>query len=740
MSTSADGQLAKAAKNDHKKEKIQTPYQEPTTFRRFVYDLVLWIFTVIFDCFFREIRPRGAFRLPKSGPIIFVAAPHANQFVDPIVLMGQVKNETGRRISFLIAEKSHKRKFIGLISRSQMSIPVRRAQDNLKAAKGSIKLDPTNELRIIGENTQFTKECEVKGLISLPKSLGSCEIGTIVSDTEIKLKKPFRFSSPKTTEEAKKVLVDGTSFKVAPRIDQSEVYSKVFEHLSHGHCLGLFSEGGSHDRPDLLPLKAGVAIMALGAMEANPNCNVKIVPCGMNYFHPHKFRSRAVVEFGKPIEIEKELVTKYSDPNTSKDAIRDLLDTITKGLKSVTVTCPDYESLVCVQVARRLYSNNLSSRLSLSATLEMNRRLIKGYLHFKDEPKFIELKKQILAYNESLKIFKIPDHLVEQNKSERRWKIFIHFVSSLFKLIIIGAFALPGIILFSPVFIASKRISEKKRKEALAGSTVKIQARDVIATWKILVSIGMAPLLYTVYAAIGSWYIRKYWLVSNMSTLRIVVSFYVFSVVITYSALIFGDKGTDSLKSIRPLWLALVNKQGLRELQATRQRLSLEITQLINEYGPELFPDFNLHDYEKKQELRRIRREERKKRHQELEESGLKLLDSEDEYEEQKTQKLRQRQQTEKSPELIEKLLSKKLELTSSVPIISNDGEDVTSSVGLSSSSEFENVSTSESSESDYDGSKSDSNQNEKFAKLGLIRDQIIKENRKRDAEEDNRE
>ena len=40
---------------------------------------------------------------------------------------------------------------------------------------------------------------------------------------------------------------------------------------------------GSHDNPDILPLKAGVCIMALGAM-AKYNCKVKIVTCGLNYY------------------------------------------------------------------------------------------------------------------------------------------------------------------------------------------------------------------------------------------------------------------------------------------------------------------------------------------------------------------------------------------------------------------------------------------------------------------------
>jgi 1-acyl-sn-glycerol-3-phosphate acyltransferase len=45
----------------------------------FVYDIFSWIFNIMLDIFFREIRPRGAHRIPKEGPVIFVAAPHANQ-------------------------------------------------------------------------------------------------------------------------------------------------------------------------------------------------------------------------------------------------------------------------------------------------------------------------------------------------------------------------------------------------------------------------------------------------------------------------------------------------------------------------------------------------------------------------------------------------------------------------------------------------------------------------------------
>ena len=44
-----------------------------------VYDAALVFWRVVTNIFFREIRPRGAFNIPREGPVIFVAAPHNNQ-------------------------------------------------------------------------------------------------------------------------------------------------------------------------------------------------------------------------------------------------------------------------------------------------------------------------------------------------------------------------------------------------------------------------------------------------------------------------------------------------------------------------------------------------------------------------------------------------------------------------------------------------------------------------------------
>jgi glycerol-3-phosphate O-acyltransferase/dihydroxyacetone phosphate acyltransferase len=50
-----------------------------TYMNEFAYDAFLWTFSVLVDLFFREVHPRGSWKIPKKGPVLFVCAPHANQ-------------------------------------------------------------------------------------------------------------------------------------------------------------------------------------------------------------------------------------------------------------------------------------------------------------------------------------------------------------------------------------------------------------------------------------------------------------------------------------------------------------------------------------------------------------------------------------------------------------------------------------------------------------------------------------
>lgn len=55
-----------------------------------LYDLMLWTFSILVDLFFREVHPRGSWKVPRRGPIIFVAAPHANQVSRYVVVLSSM--------------------------------------------------------------------------------------------------------------------------------------------------------------------------------------------------------------------------------------------------------------------------------------------------------------------------------------------------------------------------------------------------------------------------------------------------------------------------------------------------------------------------------------------------------------------------------------------------------------------------------------------------------------------------
>ncbi|KAI9701400.1 MAG: hypothetical protein M1820_006491 [Bogoriella megaspora] len=582
---------------------------------KWTYDALLWIMTVTIDLFFREVHPRSSWKIPKNDPVIFVAAPHANQFVDPLILMRVVRSEAKRRIAFLVAEKSMRRKFIGWAAGLAGAIPVGRAMDMTRPTKGMVYLpDPENDPTLVrGIDTDFEgKGFMLGGLIVLPSvnnEAASAEIIEIRGKEELRVKDPFNGAvakkqltgkgdvnlEPSAAPKEVNGQFQGTSFKVAPKVDQTTVYDSVFAHLKRKGCIGIFPEGGSHDRTELLPLKAGVAIMALGALSEAPDCGVKVVPVGMNYFHAHKFRSRAVVEFGNPVEIPDSLVHmyKYGD---RRDAIGRVLDTVYQSLVAVTVTSPDYDTLMLIQAVRRLY-NPKHKKMPLPMVVELNRRLVKGYTKYKDDPRIIQLKKSVLAYNKQLLALNIRDHQVEYAKLSFI-KVFFTLLYRTAKLLLLSAGVLPGLILFAPVFIAGKIISIRKAKEALAASTVKIQARDVVATWKLLVSMALAPMLYTLYTSLLAWWtsvnrIQGY-MPKNIPIRLVFIFGYILFPVITFAALRFGEIGMDIFKSLRPLFLSLNPASGnqLVKLRKRREALAHEVTEVINTLGPEMFPDF----------------------------------------------------------------------------------------------------------------------------------------------------
>jgi glycerol-3-phosphate O-acyltransferase/dihydroxyacetone phosphate acyltransferase len=249
-----------------------------------------------------------------------------------------------------------------------------------------------------------------------------------------------------------------------------------------------------------------------------------------------------------------------------------------------------------IQAARRLY-NPTGKKLPLPVVVELNRRLALGYEKYKDDERIVKLRKSVKDYNTQLRYLNIRDHQVQYAKMS--WpKVVLTFFYRLGQLLVLSAGVLPGLILFAPVFIATKIISRQKAKSALAASSVKIQGKDVMATWKLLVSMAFAPVLYNFYTSVLAYkvYQDRLWgrVPDWVPIWAVFLAGWLFFPAITFAALRFGEVGMDIVKSLRPLLLCInpSSSYNIDQLRERRAKLRAEVTEVINTLGPEMFPDF----------------------------------------------------------------------------------------------------------------------------------------------------
>ncbi len=531
-----------------------------------VYLTLKRLFSLLTTVFFREVVAYGSDKIPKHGPVIFVVAPHANQFVDPMLLTRSCR---GRQIRFLMAASSLRKWFIGFFGRLLNSIPVERPIDLAKRGQGMICL----RMNIVtGFGTAFLADIPAhRTCLYVKKGIDiiTLNVERVLSDSELLVK-------------ASEGDLDKTEYFIGPYVDNSLLYENVFRVLSDSGTIGIFPEGGSHDRSSMLPLKAGAAVMALGTSHCYPGVDVKIVPCGLNYFNPDKFRSKAVVEFGDPISATPELLTLYSKGSDSKrQAISQLLQQIFDGLQKVTINLPDYETYQLIHTAKDLYKSS-SVHYHESQELELMRRMGNGVIAKLSDPKIQQLRDKLVEYRRLLRIHSLRDEKVRLT-SLGKPQLILAFASNLLNLLLSLLLIVPSFILMGPFLVLADVLATRKAKHALASSVVKIKAKDVIATWKIIygaIFLLIADLVWTLFGSYIFFHAIN-WMFIFASLLFLIP----LGAFLGIRAL---EKIRSSMATIKPSLLALKNPKGAYYLRAYRHEIRKSIQRVIDEYGPQV--------------------------------------------------------------------------------------------------------------------------------------------------------
>jgi len=124
------------------------------------------------------------------------------------------------------------------------------------------------------------------------------------------------------------------------------MFSACHDLLDQGGAIGIFPEGTSAQERRVQKLKTGTARIALeGEARREWRLGTVIVPVGLNFESRQRFRSRVLVSFGKPIEVQGFRGVFEEDEHDAVDRLTGVLQAAIRR-RVVNITHSEFEDLV----------------------------------------------------------------------------------------------------------------------------------------------------------------------------------------------------------------------------------------------------------------------------------------------------------------------------------------------------------------------------------------------------------
>jgi glycerol-3-phosphate O-acyltransferase/dihydroxyacetone phosphate acyltransferase len=221
-----------------------------------------------------------------------------------------------------------------------------------------------------------------------------------------------------------------------------ETFAAARQLLSRGGVLALFPEGASHDEPRLLGLKTGAARIALGVAAKE---GLRIVPAGLYYTWKTRFRSSALLSFGRPLEVAAFPLDERGEPPPG--ATKELTRRIEAALSEMTLQAESREALDLARRAERIFSiEPEGSETPLAGQLDLRRRFVEGASRLKerDPARYAAIRERLDRFESERREAGLPlEHLTSERLTARS---LAHLVAAnlgsllLLPLAVLGAF------------------------------------------------------------------------------------------------------------------------------------------------------------------------------------------------------------------------------------------------------------------------------------------------------------
>lgn len=201
-------------------------------------------------------------------------------------------------------------------------------------------------------------------------------------------------------------------------------FSRSYDRFDAGGTVMIFPEGTSISERRLRPLKTGAARIALGA-EARRGftLGLRILPVGINYFDPTRFRSDVLVNVAPPIVVADYAAAYRHDPEAAAEA---LTEEIRQRLERRLVITRDAAEDELVRQVEATFTNHLiaDDAATLYDNFQLSRTLLEAVAFFEknDPSRLHEVRSQLTGYLHELRRLRLTDAALEPRGTGSRWR------------------------------------------------------------------------------------------------------------------------------------------------------------------------------------------------------------------------------------------------------------------------------------------------------------------------------
>jgi len=186
------------------------------------------------------------------------------------------------------------------------------------------------------------------------------------------------------------------------------------------------------------------------------------------------------------------------------------------------------------------------------------------------------VRTELLSYMSSLKELGLRDHQVMQIQW---WGVDHLFGRLAYVTLMLGLGAIPQLMFNLPVGLVARAFAATEQKKALKASSVKLAARDVLMSYKIIYCLMLVPVLYILYIGVLLCYVGF-----NRSAFLLTLAAPIFS----FFGVKASEQGIRAYSDIVPLAMRLfsASRREQNKMPARRAALQKKVRGAVRSAGP----------------------------------------------------------------------------------------------------------------------------------------------------------